>query len=603
MKIFGIRSLLNDPISVETGSTTGLSTRVYVEQMGICYRQIPAIIVGPSVAALILAWIMAGQVAPPWLAWGWLAAVLILTVPAPMILVYLYRHLSPVMSAWTRWGRMYALTAGIAGIVWGSAGWLLFILASLAYQLVVFLFMFAAAALVISATVAYRPAFLSVMIPMLAPVALRSALEADPLHYALSGTTVVYAGTLIYFYHIIHRALLESLRLRFENVDLMRQLTARKDEAERANAAKSHFLASASHDLRQPVHALGLFVTELLERIRDPETRAIVDRLQSSVGAMRGMLNSLLDVSRLDAGVIEPIVRHFPISDILADMKLHYGPPARDKGLRFHVMPSSLVVRSDPALLGSIVHNLVANAVRYTASGGVVIGCRRRMDRVRIEVCDTGIGIPAAEQNKIFQEFYQVGNSERDREKGMGLGLAIADRIARLLDCTLTLRSNPGEGSVFTVEVPRGQQAKVVHDRMGAGLDTIDVAGAMILMIEDDPAVLEGTCGVLKGWGCQARGMKSIDEAIAFLDDSSEIPDAILADFRLRGGATGVEAIHRVRETCGARIPAMLITGDTAPERLREARASGFPLLHKPVAPVKLRALLSYVLQDGRIGN
>jgi CheY-like chemotaxis protein len=248
-------------------------------------------------------------------------------------------------------------------------------------------------------------------------------------------------------------------------------------------------------------------------------------------------------------------------------------------------------------LLERILRNLVSNALRYTRAGGVVVGCRPRGDALCIEVCDSGIGIEARHLADIFQEFYQVGNAARDRNQGLGLGLAIVERLARLLQHPLAVASVPSRGSVFSVTVPRGEAAAAESDLpqpleiLGGHLD-----GALMVVIDDERAVLEGMREVLQQWGCRSLLAGSAEEALAQLAAAAERPAAIIADYRLRAGESGIAAIESIRSAYGADIPGVIVTGDTAPDRLREAEASGYPLLHKPVRPVRLRALLSFLL-------
>lgn len=576
-----------------------LSNDVYKEQLRICYSQLIVVTVGPPIAALVLTWIMYDQVTPKVLLWIWIGTVLMFLVLAPLYLMYRYQKLPVEIAGWRNWGAFYSMIAFCAGVAWGMGGWLLFIPQSLTYQLVIILFMYAAAAATMITTAAYRTAFISIMIPMLIPVCLRCLIEGTQLHYALSMTTVVYGVSLLFLHNNVHNALVASIYLRFENKELIRQLELQKAEAIQANAAKTHFLASASHDLRQPVHALGLFAEELNHRIKDVGTRQIFQKLEAALSSMRTMLDSLMDISRLDAGIIETTIQHFPVNKILKEVDIQFRLSIQEKGLDLSVMPSSQVVYADPALLSSIVHNLVSNAVRYTSSGKIVIGCRRCADALSIEVHDSGPGIAPEEQERIFQEFYQTENSERNREKGMGIGLAIAKRKSDLLRCSLKVNSKLGRGSIFKVIVPLGDKSKII-DASDASQKSKDISGALVLMIEDDAPILDGTLAVLRDWGCAVLGMLSIDDAIDFLSDADDIPDIILTDFQLGDGHTGVEAIKRIQTICGRAIPAILITGDTSSERLQEARSSRYPLLHKPVAPDELRALISHTLIESR---
>lgn len=370
-----------------------------------------------------------------------------------------------------------------------------------------------------------------------------------------------------------------------------------RDQAEAASRAKSRFFAAASHDLRQPMHALSLFAATLVERLRYPEVRNIADQMQASIVSLTSLFDSLLDISKLDAGTIQTRVVSFRLQEIFDNVRRDFGGRAASKGIRLHVVPTQVVIRSDPLLLERIVRNLTANAVNYTSHGGVVVGVRRRDGRLRIEVRDSGPGVPAAEQQRIFEEFYQIANPERDRSKGLGLGLAIVKRLSDLLGHPVEVRSEAGHGAMFCLTVPRGiLRHGAPVDAAVPALGRLDgSAQRLVVLIEDERIIREATQTLLSDWGCQVIASASVADALVQLGEVGKKPDLIIADYRLREGATGIEAIKAIRERCGAATPAVLITGDAAAEYLKQAQEQGFPVLHKPVAPAKLRALIASI--------
>ena len=368
-----------------------------------------------------------------------------------------------------------------------------------------------------------------------------------------------------------------------------------------ANQAKSRFLAAASHDLRQPMHALGLFVAQLRGKPLLAEQRRLVDRIDDSVSAIGALLDSLLDISRLDAGAVAPEVADFPVQSLLSRMEDGFMQAAQEKGLRFRVVPSRAWVSSDPVLLERIVTNLVSNAVRYTRRGGVIVGCRRHGAQLRILVCDTGRGIPAGEQQRIFAEFYQLANPEHDRSQGLGLGLAIVDRLARLLSHHVEVRSKESTGSTFIVTVPRGTPCEATQP--ARAVDTGIPRGTLVALIDDDALVRDGMSGLLSDWGCDVVAAASAAEAVHGLAAHNRPPDLVVSDYRLRDGSTGIQAIGQMRATYSANLPAFLISGDTSSGVLREAETEGLHLLTKPVTPLKLRALLSQLLKARLAGT
>jgi signal transduction histidine kinase/DNA-binding NarL/FixJ family response regulator len=361
-----------------------------------------------------------------------------------------------------------------------------------------------------------------------------------------------------------------------------------------ANLAKSRFLAAASHDLRQPLHALNWFVTQLRSEKDQAEKRRLVEQIDTATGAMNELFNALLDISKLDAGVLAPSISEFPVDQLLNRIEMTFAATARERGLRLRIISNDAWIRSDFILLERVLLNLVSNAVRYTVKGGVVIGCRRRTGLLRVEVWDTGVGIAENQRQNVFREFYRLGTTEQDRGHGLGLGLAIVDRLCRLLGYPIELTSRVGRGSRFAVSVPLiSPRTAVQHSPVAA----VDLAmGKFVVVIDDDPLVLDAMRGVLKSWGCSVLTAKSDGAALAALAERQ--PDLIISDYRLGDARTGFEAIEHLRGAIGADIPAFLISGDTAPERLREASASGYYLLHKPVLPMTLRSVVSQVLKD-----
>ncbi|UCF74812.1 MAG: GAF domain-containing protein [Betaproteobacteria bacterium] len=382
-----------------------------------------------------------------------------------------------------------------------------------------------------------------------------------------------------------------------ENVRLFDEIQDKSRQLELANTYKSRFLAAASHDLRQPLHALNLFVGQLRAE-RDPaEHGHLIGRIDAAVGSINELFDALLDMSKLEAGVLEVNVTEFPAERLLKQIETTFAAAAREKGLRLKVAPSGAWVRSDFILLERILLNLVSNAVRYTARGGIVIGCRRRGERLRIDIWDSGTGIPEDQQQNIFREFYRLSGTESGRRGGLGLGLAIVERLGRLLDHPVEMRSTAGKGSRFSVSVPLAANGHWLDEATAAAAAISDpVAGKLIVVIDDDTLVLEGMQGILQSWGCSVVAAASDAAALERLNEMARPADAIVSDYRLADGRTGIDAIEFLCDAMGKRIPAFLISGDTSPERLRDVRARGYHLLHKPVPLMTLRAMLNRLL-------
>ncbi|SIO21580.1 Signal transduction histidine kinase [Bradyrhizobium erythrophlei] len=387
--------------------------------------------------------------------------------------------------------------------------------------------------------------------------------------------------------------------LRRAQVGLERKVAERTQELELANAAKSRFLAMASHDLRQPLHALGLFVAQLRTPLKPGERTKTIERIDATRKEMDEMFNSLLDISRLDAGILTPKITEFPIARLLQKIETTFDQATREKGLRLRVRRSDAWVRSDAMLLERILLNLVSNAVRYTLRGGIIVGCRRRGEMLRIEVWDSGPGIPEDQKQNIFGEFFQLPAPERNRYGGLGLGLAIVDRLRGLLNHQIELASTVGRGSRFAILVPMADECVTSTEPVDSPRPAaFSVEGKVILVIADASIVLEGTGGLLGKWGYSVLTTGSDEAALIRLAERQQRPDLIISDYHLASGKTGIRAIEQINAAFGSSIPAILISGDTAPEPLRDARNRRYILLHKPVDPMRLRAVMHKFLRD-----
>jgi len=441
----------------------------------------------------------------------------------------------------------------------------------------------------------YLPALMSFFLAATVPYTLVSVTASNPMQQATALMMALYIATVGALGVIASRNFKEMVRLRIQTSHLAQSLKVQKEIAERANVAKSNFLAAASHDLRQPVHAVGLFVGALRSVAMPSEGLRLVEQIETSISAMDTLFSAILDISRLDAGVVDVHPKPFSIQPLLDRICLDHAEEASAKGVRLISVPSAALVHTDPVLIERILRNLVSNAVRYTERGRVVVGCRRG-SALRIEVWDTGPGIPPDQQERIFQEYFQLGNPERDRAKGLGLGLAIVRRLTMLLGCELLLRSELGRGSCFSIAVPLADDAdEALGDNDEAS--AIMFGRGLVLVIDDEVAIREAMAALLTGWGHQVVTAGSGAEVLARVVEGVARPELIICDYRLRAGETGIEVIESLRSEYNATIPAMLITGDTAPDRLAEARASGLLLLHKPVPNGKLRAAVAHLMQ------
>ena len=371
-------------------------------------------------------------------------------------------------------------------------------------------------------------------------------------------------------------------------------------QATEAGRAKNMFLASASHDLRQPVHALNLFVESLRNEVTTESQRILLQHIDNSTATLSGLLSSLLDISKLDAGVVVPAYARTSMADVLDTIIEEFEPQARRKGLELRLYRRDHELITDPVLMANILRNLVSNALRYTESGGVLISCRPRRGALLLQVWDTGIGIPVQERERIFTEFHQLHNPERDRNKGLGLGLAICRRTCELLGYKLSLVSHPGRGSTFSILMPMDRAEGLLpvakDEAQRVRLPTQGLKGRRVLVIDDEADVRQAMSILLERWGCRVMLADDIGSALATAAQVDYQIDGIIADYRLRNNTTGINAINAITDASGRAIPAMLVTGDTDPQRISEVKRSGHILLHKPVKAAHLRNALTRLL-------
>ncbi len=437
------------------------------------------------------------------------------------------------------------------------------------------------------------PVFVAFLYTSLPAVSLGILLLGGAVYIGMGLAIILYTIVLTIFARNLEVTFKESIELRFKNLELIDQLRNAMSETEEANKAKSVFLASASHDLRQPLHAMGLFIETLSSTKLDTYQQSVIAHVESASKATREMLNTLLDFSKLDAGVIKPRSRAFRLQTVFNKLEQELGASADAKNIIYRARETTVAAYADMALVELILRNLITNAIRYTETGGVLIGCRARSNRTLIvEIWDTGIGIPEVEQENIFREFHQIGNPERDRQKGFGLGLAIAKGLADTMEVKLSLNSKTDSGSVFRLFLPEAE-ISVVED-IPKNRVTSRFDGKCILVIDDDESVRLAMRELLLSWGCDCLTAESADEALALT--KGKTPDLLIVDYRLREEKTGREAITLLREAIDTDLPAIIITGDTAADRLREAQTSDALLLHKPVSTNELQRTMTSLL-------
>ncbi|HSC82013.1 MAG TPA: hybrid sensor histidine kinase/response regulator, partial [Pseudomonas sp.] len=377
------------------------------------------------------------------------------------------------------------------------------------------------------------------------------------------------------------------------------RLREAKRDAELANLSKTKFLAAVSHDLLQPLNAARLFTSALLEQ-QQAQGGALIRNISNSLEDVENLLGTLVDISKLDAGVVKPDISSFAVGDLLGNLAAEFHQLASSEGLELHFVPSSACVRSDIQLLARILRNLLTNAIRYTASGRILFGCRRRGQSLSIEVWDTGMGIAEDKLGEIFQEFKR-GENQCHQDRGLGLGLAIVDKIARMLGHRVRVSSRLGHGTQFAIEVPVTRRVSLLQQReevlplVGEALQ-----GARIWVLDNDAAICAGMRTLLEGWGCQVVTALSEDDLARQVDNYHAGADLLIADYHLDDGRDGVQAVTRINARRGEPLPALMVTANYSNELKQSLRELGHTLLHKPVKPLKLKTTLSHLLLQVR---
>ncbi|MEP7282290.1 MAG: ATP-binding protein [Rubrivivax sp.] len=584
-----------------------------VDRLRALYVQAPATLAGYALGMTVIAALF-WRAAPTAHLLGWLAAGLMLWGLRLAHYLRFRRRRDAEEAMLLGWRRSWRALVLLQAATLGAAVWLFWgqgaPYVSLALVLVVYSFCVSSVQLL-----ATQPRlFTAFIVLVLLPTVLRIASDsAQPGHWALAiVVTILFASTVL-MVRTYGDALAQAITLKARTEGMAVQLREEKADAdaarraaEAANRAKTQFFAAASHDLRQPLHAMGLFAEALRQRARDPEVASLVNSINESVDALEGLFGELLDITRIDTGGVDVNPAPVRLRDVFARLRLHFEPVAFEKGLQLNFRGGQHIVQADPVLLERILRNLVSNAIRYTEDGGVLVGARRRGDAFVLQVWDSGIGISEANLARVFEEFFQVHGhrplAAHDR-KGLGLGLSIVKRLADLMGAPLTLRSQAGRGTVFSVALPPGRAARSMTDaapppaRAPLGLT---LQGRRFVVVEDEPAVREGLVVLLQSWGATVESHDSVEALQAVLDaaPANALPfDLALVDYRLPQGRTGVDALQALRARWPQRhLPAILVTGSTLGGHEDQAEQHDYHLLIKPVLPNKLRAMIAFKL-------
>ena len=544
----------------------------------------------------------------------WLALMLTLVLVRSLSLVH-YSKIKITKYNAQLWFDKIAISSFLAGISWG-AGLLLFMSTSNPYHtgFIAFVYFGNVASNAFAMSLHYK-VHLAFMVPYTACFIIKFltigfSTSIDNYITVLAAFAVLlFLFVLSSFARNAQASFNRSTQLAFENRELLNEVLEQKEAAENAVLAKNQFLAAASHDLRQPLHALGLYVSAFSSIELSDEARNIAHQMKKSTHSLVGLMDGLLDISRLDAASVEYRPQNISIEQTLSIIASEYEPVALKKGTIVDVnIERGLSVYTDELLFQRTMRNLVDNAVKFTNNGEINIVARRHdtnNEIVEVIIEDTGLGIPETEHKKIFTEFTQLDNQERDRQKGLGLGLAIVQRLCSLMSIKLTMKSELGKGTQFSLQVPAGSVVGLfnttnTHSKHDSQVDSdnnfISLIGYTVLVVDDEIDILNAMHEVLIQWGADVIIADDIESAISNLHKDKLRPDLILADFRLRDNVDGVQVVNTIRDEFNDIIPALLISGDTSPDRLQLAKSSNIPMIHKPVETEQLSQMIAQLL-------
>jgi signal transduction histidine kinase/CheY-like chemotaxis protein len=524
---------------------------------------------------------------------SWLA-VLLLLHSVEMWSWWKYRAATATIEQCRAWSMAFKVFAGAVGLMWGLAAIWLFPV-DLAYQALLLCVILGLSAGAVTMNPVYPPALYIFLGSILLPTIVRVAYEGDSVHGIIAVMLALFTIVVMNSGRQLARTFFTTLSQRYENLALVELLTKEKSRAEAASREKSRFLATASHDLRQPLQALMLFSDALQEVAQEKDTKHLASQIGKSVNALVEMFDELLDVSRLEAGIVAARWQNFELQPLLDRLYVDLAPLAQKKSLRFDMPGGEGIVYSDPFLLDRLLRNLISNAIRYTDMGEVIIRCTPEAEGFRFAVIDTGIGISPAALPHIFEEYYQVDNQHRDRRKGLGLGLAIVRRVENLLGYKVEVKSEAGKGSEFSFVVQRGNEEQlaqpfiITHSRY-------DLRGVAVALVEDDPDIRQMIASLMADWGCRVFEGEHAEDVMRKMDIAGQRPDLLVCDYRLPQGMTAIHVMKRIRELWGNGVPSLILTGDTGAEALQDIHASGAILLHKPIAPTRLRTMMYFAL-------
>jgi two-component system, sensor histidine kinase len=581
-----------------------------VDHIRALYTQTPASLTGNFIGMLLMATIF-WKLAPRVNMLAWLAAVVLLWLLRLAHFLRFKRRADADDNTLRAWRTSWKTLVLAQGGMWGVAVWLFWGLGTPYHLVALILIVYSYCLGSVQLLATQARVFLAFISLVLTPTIVRIATDGShEWSLQLAAILTILFCITVLMARTYGSALGQAISLKSRTDELAQQLRVEKDladearrAAEAANRAKTQFFAAASHDLRQPLHAMGLFAEALRQRSHDPEVSSLVNSINESVDALEGLFGELLDITRIDTGGVDVNPAPVRMRELFGRLRLHFEPTAFEKGLMLSFRGEQHVAQADPVLLERVLRNLVSNAIRYSDDGGVLVSCRPRGGKLLLQVWDSGIGIAEASLPRIFDEFYQAQSNrplQAHHRKGLGLGLAIVKRLAELMDAPVGVRSRVGHGTVFSVTVPLGKTPRTIEAAPSSSKAPLGLTlqGRLILVVEDEAAVREGLVVVLQAWGARVHSFDTVEAVRSWLaDESAEVPDLLVVDYRLPGGTTGIDALVALRARWAERrLPAIVITGSSLGGHEDEALTHDFHLLIKPVLPNKLRAMIAFKL-------
>lgn len=594
--------LFNHNKNITDSISPDIELRIEAEQIRHIYNQTPVfvpVVMLSSFFVTIMFWpITSPLVGILWCVWIWVVYISLWG------LCKRWKKAQPDDASMKAWAKPYIILGWVATASWGIIGVLFFYVDSLNYQALLLIILIMGAAAVTTTSTAYSPTFYSAIL-LLLPLLWSLISVGQLIQYLLAIGVVMFSAMMFLLHRNSHALYTSALKLRFINEEMGKQLAMQKNIAEHENISKSKFLAAASHDLRQPLHAMSLFHGELCHsNIDEKKQNELIANIGASIVSMSELLSGLLETSRFEVGVVEANFKFFQVNELFDDLCHEYYTKSQVKNLRFKCVPCSIVVFSDPLLLRRIVCNLLENAIQYTNNGSILLGCRRKGDALSLQVWDTGMGIATEDLRNIFDEFKQLDNPDKDQSKGLGLGLSVVKQLSNVLNHNLSVESVLGKGSMFSLQILLNKDNEINVEKRCKQANIVDnLKSSYMLVIDDDENIRKGMKELLTSWGCEVMLAFDLNSAVNVIESSNQKPNVIISDYHLEDSQTGIEIIKKLRLKYAVDFPSILISADNTLQNNDDVMKSNIMFLHKPVNAARLVTSLRFLMANTKMPN